>query len=324
MLEETIERVSPQIPLEQMRIVTSEEMRSFIIEAVDYLGDEHILTEPVGRNTAPAIGLAATHLLKEDSEAVMVVLSADHLIRPAEKLLDILSSGAAVANSEDSLITIGIVPTRPETGYGYIKLGELYKLEHNNPIHYVSGFKEKPNSAIAHEYYYSQDYLWNSGMFIWSAKSILKALNECEPELGALLAEYAEAIGTKGETKARAKFYEKSPSISIDFAVLERASNVLTIKADIVWDDVGDWNALTRYKKVDRSNNVIHGLTSLMDTYETTVYNDEEGIIACLGVSDLIIVRSGDITLVAHRTRAQEIKQLLAQISKDDSTREFL
>ncbi|HQL25302.1 MAG TPA: sugar phosphate nucleotidyltransferase, partial [candidate division Zixibacteria bacterium] len=134
MLEETIDRVLPLIPRDRIRIVTGEEMRPYILQNCAAISDEHILAEPVGRNTAPAIGLAAAHLAKEDPEAVMVVLSADHLIRPAEKLLKILQAGTAIAAQEDSLITIGIVPTRPETGYGYIKLGDLYKLQDSIPV----------------------------------------------------------------------------------------------------------------------------------------------------------------------------------------------
>jgi len=324
MLEETIDRILPLIPMENIRIVTGQDMAPMVLDQINSVTDDNILTEPVGRNTAPAIGLAAAHLVKDDPDAIMVVLSADHLIRPAEKLLNILEAGSSIAAAEDSLLTIGIVPTRPETGYGYIKLGELYKQEADNLVHYVSGFTEKPRAAVALDYYYSNTYLWNSGMFIWSAKSILDAIRKCQPDLGTMLDTYAESIGTPNMMEARKKFYEEINGISIDFAVLEKAENVLTIKADIVWDDVGDWRSLERYQKLDKDKNVVLGDAVTLETYETTIVNESKGLVACLGVSDLIVVQANGITMVAHRTRAQDIKKLLAKLAEDEEHAKYL
>ncbi len=324
MLEETIERVLPLIPMENIRIVTSERMREIILNSISYIKDENILCEPAGRNTCVAIGLAASHLLKSDPHAVTVVLSADHLIRPVEKLLKILQAGAAIASVEDRLVTIGVTPTRPETAYGYIKLGGLYKHEGDSAVFNVSGFTEKPKVTVAHEYYYSHNYLWNSGMFIWSAESILKAIDTYHPKLSELLSAYISQIGSDKEAEYRAELYQKTPSISIDFAVLEKANNVLTIKADIVWDDVGGWRALERYKEKDLENNIIIGDGLAVDTYETTIYNGGDGIIACLGVSDLVVVRSDNITMVVHRSKAGEIKKILTKLDEDEKTRQYL
>jgi len=210
MLQETIDRVLPLIPIENIRIVTSSEMRQFILDSRGNVKEENILCEPVGRSTCAAIGLAAAHLLKEDPDAVMVVLSTDHLIRPAEKLLEILQAGTAIASTEDRLITIGITPTRPETDYGYIKLGDMYKHEGDCIVYNVSGFTEKPNAQVAHEYYYSHNYLWNSGMFVWSAESILKAIGTCQPEMSQLLSVYSQDIGTETEIASRNELSENS------------------------------------------------------------------------------------------------------------------
>lgn len=324
MLEETIERVRPIIPLERIRIVTGESMMQLILNCASYLGKEHIYSEPVGRNTALAIGLAAVHLQKTDPDAVMVVLSADHLIRPAEKLLRILEDGCAIAAVEDRLITIGIVPTRPETGYGYIKFGELHKSDRASTIYKVASFAEKPKAAVAQEYYFSRKYLWNSGMFIWSARSILKAISTCRPDIGELLETYSKAIGTPSEQTARDTLYNIAPSISIDYAVLEKADNVLVMKADILWDDIGSWNSLDRFKERDSENNVHVGKTLAQSTFETTIYNDSDGIVVCLGLSDLVVVRSGDVTFVVHKTRTGEIKDLLAKLNERDDTRTYL
>ena len=324
MLEETIERVRPLIPLENIRVVAGESMTTHILQSVIQIPERHILTEPFGRNTCLAVGLAAVHLIHEDSGAVMVVLSADHLIRPAEKLLKILQDGAAVAAAEERLITIGIVPTRPDTAYGYIKLGEMYKYEGESVVYNVSLFAEKPKATLAQEYYYSRQYLWNSGMFIWSAKAVLKAIGECQPHLAQQLNDYAAAIGTDRETAARLHLYEQAQAISIDYAVLEKARNVLAIKADMVWDDVGSWNALERYKDRDSENNVLVGESIVHDTYETTVYNDAEGLIACIGIADLVVVRSANITLVAHKTKVGEVKELLSKLGQDENLQQYL
>ncbi len=324
MLEETIERVRPLIPLDNIRVVAGESMTSHILHSVIQIPEGHILTEPFGRNTCLAVGLAAVHLVREDPRAVMVVLSADHLIRPAEKLLKILKDGAAVAAAEERLITIGIVPTRPDTAYGYIKLGEMYKYEGESVVYNVSLFAEKPKATVAQEYYYSRQYLWNSGMFIWSAKAVLKAIGECQPQIARQLEEYAATIGTDSETASRRQLYEHTQAISIDYAVLEKARNVLAIKADMVWDDVGSWNALERYKDRDSENNVLVGESIVHDTYETTVYNDTEGLIACIGIADLVVVRSANITLVAHKTKVSEVKELLMKLGQDEKLQRYL
>ena len=324
MLEETIDRVLPLIAVENIRVVTNESMAPFIYDNVSSLANDQVLTEPQGRNTCLAIGLAAAHLHKQDKNAVLVTLSADHIVKPPEKLLRIIEAAAAIATAEDCLITIGIVPTRPETAYGYIKIGDMYRHESEQVFYQVGAFTEKPKAATAHEYYYSHDYLWNSGMFVWSCKSILKAIAQFQPDLSELLTEYTGHVGTEKETEARRELYEKATSISIDFAVLEKATNVLTVKADIIWDDIGGWSALARYRDVDGDNNVIVGDALVMDSFETTVYNDDDGIIACLGVSDLVIVRSAGITMVVHRSKADQIREILSILEENENTRKYL
>ena len=324
MLEETVLRIKPFIPIDSVRIVSGESMSEHILADAEFIKPGHVLTEPKPRNTCLAIGLAAVHLAREDPHAVMAVLSADHLVRPANRLLQIIEDGCAIASVEDKLITIGIAPTRPETGYGYIKLGEPFSTERKSQVFQVGAFAEKPKAVVAQEYYYSRKYLWNSGMFVWSAKAILRAIKECQPEMASLLEVYSESIGTKRESAARVELYEKAISISIDYAVLEKTGDVLAIKADIVWDDVGSWGALERYKDRDSDNNVIIGDSVIMDTFETTVFNDDNGLIATLGVSDLVVVRSQGITFVAHKAKLGQIKDLLSKIGEDDKYKKYL
>ncbi len=324
MLQETIDRILPLIPSERILVVTSEDIVSPILDEISMLKRENILAEPIGRNTCLAIGLAAKHLQKIDPEAIMVVLSADHIIQPAEKLHEIISIGAQIAKDEDRLITIGINPTRAETNYGYIKMAEPYKVFGGISVYEVEAFTEKPKPLVANEYYYGHKHLWNSGMFIWSVDSILKAINFCQPEIAAALDEYAVSIGTENENEAIKTLYNKCDPISIDFAVLENAENVLTIRGDIIWDDVGSWNAMERYKTKDQDNNVVIGDARLLNTYETTIYNDNDGIIVSLGVTDLVIVKTQDIVLVAHKTQVNDVKNILAELSKDDSMKKYL
>ncbi len=324
MLQETIDRILPLVPLDNTLIVTGEEISDAILKEIDYLSEKHLLVEPQGRNTLFAIGLAAAHIQKQDPDGVMIVLSADHLINPPERLRSIIKFGASVAAKEDYLITIGIAPTRAETGYGYIKLGKAYKMEAGITIYEVEEFTEKPRLLIAQKYYYGREHLWNSGMFIWSVKTIMKAIEEHSPEAFELLQTYAKSIGTSEEEQARKTLYREATPESIDFAVLEKAGNTLTLRGDIIWDDVGSWNSLERYMKPDADRNVIVGNAVLEDSYELTVYNEGEGLIACFGVSDLVIVRSGNLSLVAHKTRVDDIKVLLTKIGeRDDSDKWF-
>ena len=324
MLQETINRVLPVIPLENIRVVTGESMADLVTQFMPQVTSRHLLTEPVGRSTCGAVGLAAIHLAAQDPEAVMVVLSADHLIRPAEKLLEILRQSTALAAEDDCLITIGILPTRAETGYGYICVGDKVETPGVSPVYHVSAFTEKPQQAVAKQYYLSGQYLWNSGMFVWSARAFLKAVEQCQPEMYRHLTDYAAAVGSEAEASARMRLYEVLPSISVDVAVLERANNVIVVKADLMWDDIGDWNAMARYHDRDSDNNVCLGPAAVLQSYETTILNEAPGLVACVGVSDLIVVRCEDVTLVLHKTRTQHIKELLSKLAEDEDGQKFL
>ncbi len=319
MLQETIDRVVDFIPLPRIKIVTGENLRGSILGKIDYLADANFITEPFGRNTCMTIGLAAVCLEHEDPDAVMVVLSCDHNISPRAKLIGLLKVGCQVASDKDCLITIGISPTRAETGYGYIEQADLYDRYGDVSIYHITQFKEKPDRITAQQYYYDRKHLWNSGMFIWSARAILDAMHKYQPAMAKLLDEYSETIGTEAEADARRHMYKSCDNISIDVAILEHADNVLVIRGDIDWDDVGSWRALERIRKLDKDNNVVCGDAVTMDTYESTIYNDSTGIITAFGVSDLVIVRSGDIVLVTHKTRADEVAKVLATMrGRDD------
>lgn len=324
LIQETIDRVKELIPVERTLIVTGESMKAGILSSVPDLTDQNILSEPDGKNTCLAIGLAAVHLLRRDQFATLVVLSSDHAIRPAERLREILNVATQVAITGDYLITLGVVPTRPETGYGYIEVSDRHTILDGIEVFKVNQFKEKPSRNIAQQYYFDRKHLWNSGMFIWTAKAYLQALERHMPQMYLDLKKYAEAIGSDNEEQARIELYRNAENISVDCGILEQAQNVLTVKSDFAWDDIGSWLALERIKPKDRDNNTLLGKAFSADSYETTVVNDSEGLIVTYGVSDLVIVKTNNIVFVAHKTRIPDIKQLITKLSQDPENEQYL
>ncbi|MCK5125978.1 MAG: mannose-1-phosphate guanylyltransferase [candidate division Zixibacteria bacterium] len=324
MLCVTIDRLEGYIPAERTVVVAGKNIEQAIIDGCCLVKKEMLLCEPFGRNTCLAIGYTAVHLQKRDPNAIMVVLSADHLIEPAKMLTKTIKAGVKIAAEQDKLITIGIVPSRAETGYGYIELSDEKWVVDGITVCNVSAFKEKPRPTVAQEYYHGRRHLWNSGMFIWSINSILSAFEKHMPEMHQELMEYAKTIGTPGEEAACQKLYEEAESISIDFAILEQADNVITLKGSFSWDDVGSWMALQRFMDVDKDNNVIIGNAVTMDTFESTIVNDGKGIIAAIGLSDIVVVRTGETIMVAHKTQLGKIKDLLAKMGADESQKKYL
>lgn len=324
MIEETVDRFEGFVSRDRVLIVTGGYLKEKILEVMPSLKEENLLLEPEGKNTCLAIGLAAIHIAARDPEGVMVVLSSDHLIHPRERLISLLRAGAEEAGEGDYLITIGVVPSRAETAYGYIEMDEEFALKEGVTFYRVKQFKEKPVPTKAQEYYLDRKHLWNSGMFVWRAKAILQAIEKHAPDIHQCLMDYSGSMNGKGIQDARKELYRKCSNISIDFAVMEKASNVLTIKGDIKWDDVGSWLAMDRIHDRDRSSNVSIGDVVLDESYENIVVNDADGVIACLGASDLVIVRTGEIVMVAHKTRVAEVKNLLAKLGDDEKYEKYL
>jgi mannose-1-phosphate guanylyltransferase len=253
------------------------------------------------------------YLKHQDSDATMLVLPADHLIEDRPAFLDAVRMGARLAQ-DGLLVTFGIRPERPDTGYGYIQLGSRIAGKGRLTAHRVLGFKEKPSPARARAYVAAGDYVWNSGMFIWRVDAILAAFLEFMPELYAELERFGKTIGTRREKHALVRLYRSAPSISIDYAVMEKADNVACVRGAFDWDDVGSWLALARHVKPDRLGNVVNGLLVSVDS-SNCVIDSDSGIVAALGVKNLVIVRAGDAVLVADRKHLGKMKRLLAEIA---------
>jgi mannose-1-phosphate guanylyltransferase len=282
----------------------------------------NLLLEPEGRNTAPAIGLAAVILQRRDPEAIMAVLPADHIIAPESEFLKAMRLATAVAQ-KGMLVTFGIIPTRADTGYGYIHSGEQIIARGKLSAHLVRAFKEKPNRATAQRYIESGEYLWNSGMFVWRVDVILAAFQHLMPEFYQQLMAFRSVTGTGRQEAMIKKIYARVPAISIDYAIMEKAENVAVIRSGFQWDDVGSWLALERRLPRDKLGNVHSGLWFGRGTRNCIIYSDN-GVIATLGTNDLIIAWSGDAVLIAHKSALGELKQLLADMAQDPNGRKFL
>jgi mannose-1-phosphate guanylyltransferase len=309
--QETSARVLPLCPPKRQLFVAPAEFESVLRGQLG--SSARLVFEPLGRNTAPAIGLAAEYLRREDPDAIMLVLPADHLIEDCLAFLRAVRMGAQLAQ-QGLLVTFGIRPDRPDTGYGYVQLGKRIAGKARLTAHRVRAFKEKPSAARARAYIAAGNYVWNSGMFIWRVDAILDAFRKFMPEFHARLEEFSRAIGTRREKSALARLYRDAPSISIDYAVMEKADNVACVRGTFDWDDVGSWLALARHTKPDRLGNVANGLLVARNSANCVV-NSDTGIVAALGVKDLVIVRAGNAVLVADQKHLGQLKQLLAEIA---------
>lgn len=319
MLEETIARIAPLAPSANQWIVTSADL----VPAIGRMGvkSRHLVGEPMGRNTAPAIALAAAEISKLDPDAAMIVLPSDHFIKDVPKFRETLRAAVELAQKK-YLVTIGIAPARPETGYGYIERGDIMP-DCEIPCFAVKSFREKPDLATAERFVKSGYFYWNGGIFVWRADVILKHIEQLMPALSQRLGAWQAMGGLKAGPKALAAFYRDVEKVSIDYGVMEKAGKVAVVKGDFGWDDLGSWEAIERFYPADAAGNVAVGWAAAVDSGRNIVVCDK-GVIATLGVSDLIVVRSGDAVLVCHRSRAQEVRSVLEQLRAREEMKKYV
>ncbi len=318
LIQQTVDRLRPVIPPERLWILTSSALRAEIIRQLPGVPGAQILAEPAQRNTAPAIGLAA-HILKSiDPDAVMGVFPSDHVIsKPAHYLRFVRS--AFQAATEGQIVVLGIQPRWPETGYGYIEFPKGTKAGSTRAIP-VRQFKEKPKLLTAARYFKAGNFYWNAGMFFWKASVLLEALREFQPKTATLLASLP-AFAKRGFLARMNAVFPHCESVSIDYAVLEKAHNVVGFATDdFGWNDVGSWNAVYELLPRDGSANIFRGRALVHDSSGN--YVDAEGkLVALVGVKDLVIVDTPDALLIAHRPRSQEVGDIvkkLEQLNRDD------
>lgn len=319
MLQETLDRVAPLAKPAHRWIVTGADLEGPIRE--NGIGQARIIAEPAGRNTAPAIAVAAAEIVRGDQSAVMMVLPSDHYIGDSEMFRQTLRQGADLAG-DGFLITIGLKPDRPETGYGYIERGEALP-DCRIPCFRVKSFREKPDLNTAQRFFRSGYFYWNGGIFIWKASAILAEIQRHLPDLYRKLSQWQDKGGLAAGAEEFAEFYRSVDSISIDYGIMEKAEKVAVVKGDFGWDDLGSWEALERLHEKDESGNVVLGRAELAESRGNIVSCDR-GLVAALGVSDLVIVKSGDAVMVCHRSRVQEVRKLLEQVKAKDDLKEYL
>lgn len=275
----------------------------------------NIIAEPMGRNTAPCIVLAALHA-ERYGDPVMVIVPADHVIKDEDKFTKIINSAVKVAADCDEVITIGITPTAPETGYGYIQRGELFRA--GEQVYRVKRFVEKPDRATAEQYLADGNYFWNSGMFVVRVSVLLELVQRHLPNLYAKVPEIRKAILNKERNLLR-ECYQSLESISIDYGIMEKADNILMIPGDFGWDDVGSWVALERIRPRDEEGNVINGEHVGVDTHNCIIQGNSK-LIVTVGLENLIIVETEDSILVCHKDRAQDVKLIVEQLKRKGKT----
>lgn len=313
LIQATLSRVSDLIPSSQIYIVTNPQQAEQIRFQLDPGADgPHFISEPIGRNTAAAIGLAAIQLRKKFQDGVMVVLSADHFIRQPQAFIDALRVGESLAN-EGHLVTLGAKPTRPETGYGYIQNGKPFAGQPNAST--VQRFVEKPNRETAEQYLRQDNYFWNTGIFLWKVSTILQEIKRFVPELAEGLSEVDQMLGTGREADTLGQIYPGLPSISIDYAVLEKSDRLAVIQTDMGWEDVGSWSALDEVIERDADGNIITGNVVNVDSRDSIVYGNKR-VIAVVGLKDIVVADTEDATLICGKERAQEVKKVVEALKK--------
>ncbi|TCW40361.1 mannose-1-phosphate guanylyltransferase [Thermohydrogenium kirishiense] len=319
MIQQTVDRLKRLMPIENIFVVTNIDYAGLISDQIPELPTENILIEPMGKNTAACIGLAAIHTERLDRDSIMVVVPSDHVIKDEETYLGVLKTAIEKAKSGDNLVTIGIKTQHPETGYGYINFKKITnEIINNNPVHKVERFVEKPDYDTAVKYVESGDYLWNSGMFIWKTSTILNAIKEYMPQLYSALNVIKENFDSDELEKILYEEYSKLESISIDYGIMEKAKNVYVVPGDFGWDDVGSWTSIERLYEKDENGNVIKGNVVSVDTKKCIITGSDK-LIATLGIEDVIIVDTEDALLICSKDKAQNVKEILKELKEKKS-----
>jgi mannose-1-phosphate guanylyltransferase len=317
MLQQTVARVAPLVPPERVLVVTGADQAEAVRAQLPEVPAANVVAEPCPRDTAPCVGLAAALIAKNDPEGVMLVVAADHVIRPVDAFVKTVRVALGVIEADPSaFVTFGVKPTRPETGYGYIERGEQLGTPEGIALHRVVQFREKPDRPTAERFLAEGRFAWNSGIFLWRARAILDALARHRPAIAATLDRIAPALGTPDQAAAIDREFPAMERVPIDKAVMEKADNVRVLEAIFDWSDVGDWRSLKDLVPPDPQGNSTQGAVLAAETTNSIVVSDDGGLIATLGVDDLVIVQSGGATLVAKKDQLDKLKALVEGLER--------
>jgi mannose-1-phosphate guanylyltransferase len=285
---------------------------------------KHVIAEPLGRNTAPAIGVAAAVIGKQDPDAIMAVLPADSYIHDVEGYRRVVGDALKLAAAQNVLLTIGIMPASPETGYGYIQVGDELATRSATKFWKARRFVEKPDRKTAEEFLASGDYRWNAGMFVWSFRTVAEAFRQHQSTLWDACLRIQARAGTKSFSRVLGREYPKMEKISVDYAIMEKAANVVVANGDFDWDDVGDWPAIGRHYEKDANGNVARGEFVGLDASDCIIVGDKKHMVAVVGVRDLVIVHTTDATLVCHKNEAQKVREVVKKLAAQKKYKRLL
>jgi len=324
MIQQTLARLEPLAGANDVWVITNSWLHDVIVEQLPQVSAQHVLAEPCARNTAPACALAAFLLEREAPETVLGVFPSDHVVANGERFAEVIAAGVKVAAAGANIVVLGVKPTRAETGYGYIEQGAATDRESKGVrAHHVKRFREKPNAETAERFLAAGNFAWNSGIFLWSAKTLTAAVREHAPEMAEPLEKIAAAHGTREFEKVFAEEYPKCENISVDYAILERRSakgemhsNIYCLPADFGWNDLGSWASLHEHLSETHSDNVIDGATTGLFTIEARgnyVYAPGKTV-ALLGVEGLVVVETKDALLITTRERSQDVSKIVRAV----------
>ena len=325
MLQNTAERISGLISQQQVMVVTNDSYTNIVADQLPMALPKNIIGEPVAKNTAPCVAIAAALLEHQDPDAVMVVLPADHHITMPEAFLDVLEGAVTVAKKGEDLVTIGIKPSFAETGFGYIEADTKGSNTNGDErVFQVKAFKEKPDLKTA-EYFLEQgNYFWNSGMFVWKASKVLQEIQAHLPAMYDLLERAKPEFGTDLEAAAIKDFYMECESISIDYGIMEKAASVKVIPGDFGWNDVGSWSAVYELSEKDKESNALQALNyCLVDSNNNLIFSKSEKMMALVGVENMAVVETEKALLICDLRNAQGVKQVVEQLKASQELKSF-
>ncbi len=315
LIQQTFDRYKKLVPPENIFVITAKEYAGIVQKQLPELKHENILAEPSRKNTAPCIAYVAFKLLQKDPKALMIAAPADHLIMETDEFLKTVKKALDFVNHFDALVTIGVKPTYPNTGYGYI---QHETIEAVPDVYKVKTFTEKPNTELAKTFIASGDFLWNAGIFTWKVKSILSAFEKYLPEIYDVFASEKDKFNTPQETEAIETIYPQCTNISVDFGVMENADNVYLVPASFSWSDLGTWNSAWEIMEKDYFGNAVSGKkVMVVDAKNCMVYVPENKLVLLQGLDDFIVVDTKDVLLVCKKEKEQEIKDYVAEIKRN-------
>ncbi len=316
MISLTVERARTVSRPDEIFIITLAEQKDAVAREVgDVVPDENIIGEPMGRNTAPSIGLAAVIMRRRFGDAAFLVLPADHLVEGRERFESAVRVAESYVTDHNCLLTFGITPARPETGYGYIHVGERLRASEGADVFEAVSFHEKPTPDRAQEFVEDGSLVWNSGMFCWRPGPLLSAISAYAPELYGVLTDIDTGLGTAELDSVLNSTYSRAPSASIDYAVMEKADNVVVVRGDFYWNDIGGWESIRDVYARDESGNVLVGEHLVFDSADNTIFSPDRTV-GVVGLKNVVLVDAGDAILVCARDRVQQVREIVDILKK--------